>query len=136
MKILLFSTFYLILKSTSLNQSRMWIQGFYAVFPLQKDNTPKMLSFLVPTVHRGFMKVKYKSYALLLYISSSVWVLHTPNAGWNMLFNVFLKTKKEEKEWKLMQILALNVFFVVAPECWCRVLYPEKNRFSVVFDSP
>ena len=44
----------------------------------------------------------------LLYILTSVRVLCTPNAGWNMLFNIFRtkRLKKEEKQenwWKFFQ---------------------------------
>ena len=33
----------------------------------------------------------------MLYIWTSVWVLHTPNNGGNMLFNVFSCRKAKEK---------------------------------------
>ena len=49
----------------------------------------------------------------LFYISTSVWVLGTLNAGQNLPLYCFLhkKLKKEEKARKLRQILAKNGFF-------------------------
>ena len=43
----------------------------------------------------------------LLYILTSIWVLHTPNAGQNILFQYFFakKLKKEEQAWNLLQDL-------------------------------
>ena len=46
------------------------------------------------------------------YILTNVWVLFTPNAGQNMLFNVFC---------------AKNGVFKSAPECWLRVLFPVQH---------
>ena len=45
---------------------------------------------------------------LVFYISTSIWVLHTPNSGQNILFQHFScqNTEKGEKARKLMQNLA------------------------------
>ena len=40
--------------------------------------------------------------------------------------------KKEEKARNLRLNLAKNVFFKFAPECGSSVLFPEKNKFTVV----
>ena len=49
----------------------------------------------------------------MLYILSSIWMLHTSNLGWNMLLLPFWhkKLKKEEKARKLMQNLAHKSIF-------------------------
>ena len=54
-----------------------------------------------------------------------------PGRLMRLLFQCFLlkKPKKEERARKLMQYLAKIVFFKFAPECWTKVLFPEKNTF-------
>ena len=50
----------------------------------------------------------------LLYISTSNWVLHTPNAGWNILFQPFFvqKSRKRKKKQQICcKIWQTNVFF-------------------------
>ena len=54
----------------------------------------------------------------VLYISTSIWILHTPNAGPNMLY-----TKRRKNEAKKC------VFWVCIQSSW-RVLFPEKNAES------
>ena len=60
----------------------------------------------------------------MLYISTSVWVLHTPNTGQNMLFHCFCakRLKKFRKKWVIK----------FAPERWWSVLFPEKTMFSML----
>ena len=54
-----------------------------------------------------------KSY-IELYILTSLWLLHTPNTDWNMLFQCFSlkKHKKKEKARQLGENLAKNGLYV------------------------
>ena len=67
----------------------------------------------------------------LLYISTSVWVLHNPNTGRNSHFQHFVakKLKNAKKVTNLQQNLAKNGFFKFAPKCWSSVLFPKKQLF-------
>ena len=70
----------------------------------------------------------------LLNISTSILVLPTPNTGQNMLFQHFLfkKAEKERKSKKFVANFSKKCVFELAPECLLRVLFQEKNLFSVV----
>ena len=56
-----------------------------------------------------------------------VWVLRTPNACQNLLFQHFFekKLKKEEKQKKIQDLQKK-----FAPKHWSRVLFPEKTQLS------
>ena len=62
----------------------------------------------------------------VVYISSSVWVLRTQNAGWNLYFPHFLckKAEKCKKGTNLLQKWAKNWFLKFAPKRWSNVLFP------------
>ena len=64
----------------------------------------------------------------LLYISTSVWVLHTPKAGWNSHFQHFC-AKKVKKQEICSKILKKHVFFKFAPKRWSTVLFPKNSFF-------
>ena len=51
----------------------------------------------------------------VFYISTSIWVLHTPNEGWNMHFQCFFckKAEKGRKAKKLRQNLSKNLVFAL-----------------------
>ena len=78
----------------------------------------------------------------LWYISTSVWVLHTPNAGPNGHFLIFCAKKLKsttlvpKKVTNLWQNSAKKGFLKFAPKHWSRVLFPppqKKNSFSLIF---
>ena len=58
----------------------------------------------------------------LLYISTSVWVLPTSNAGEIVIFSVFTAENLKKQEF-------CNRFFKFAPKRWSTVLFPQKNSF-------
>ena len=67
----------------------------------------------------------------VLFISTSIWVLHTPNAGQNIILH-FLgmkKLKKEEKARKLGQNLA-NMRFSVCPQMLINGFITRKNKYT------
>ena len=70
----------------------------------------------------------------MLYISTSVWVLPTPYAGWNMHFKHFLclKAKKCKKVRNLPKNLAKNGFLKFAPKRWSSVLFQKNSFFLIV----
>ena len=65
-------------------------------------------------------------------ILTSVWLLHTPNAGQNLNFQHFFAKKAEKMQKKvvnLQQNLAKKRFFKFAPIGWPSVLFPDKGGF-------
>ena len=93
------------------------------------------LSFnLCDICHLYFICHVFIKHHQLLYISTSVWVLRTPNAGWNSHFQRFCckKPKKQEICRNLQQIFAKNSFFKFAPKRWLTVLLPKKWAFFFI----
>ena len=62
----------------------------------------------------------------MLHISTSVWVLRTPNAI--VIFSIF-NSKKLKKARNLQQNLAKITFFKFAPKRWSTVLFPKNELF-------
>ena len=71
----------------------------------------------------------------ILNISTRVWVLHTPNAGQNMLFQCFLwkKLKKEETARNLTQNWAKKLFFSVCTRLLVAVFIPRTTQWKSIF---
>ena len=66
---------------------------------------------------------------VVLYISTSVWVLHTQTNGQNNAFLTFLMAKSFEKE-KFASEFNKNGFLKFAPKRWLSVLFQIKQVFS------
>ena len=62
-------------------------------------------------------------------ISTSVWVLRTPNAGWNSHFQGFYSFFLEKAKY-LQQISSKTRFLKFAPERWSTVFFPKNDLFS------
>ena len=69
----------------------------------------------------------------VLYILISIWVLHTPNASWNRLFNIHhaQKLKKEKKARNWLQNITIKTFFYLHQNAGRRFYFQQKT-FSVV----
>ena len=71
------------------------------------------------------MQISYLSANhVMLYILTSVWVLHIPNASRNMLFNIFHAKKLIKKEIKHKfeyRFQQENGFYKFAPKCWSKM---------------
>ena len=76
------------------------------------------------------MKIKNKE---VLYISTRVWVLHTPNASWNLnLTSFFCAEKPKEMQTSkkfAAQLSQKNIFFV--PKRWSSVIFSRNNLFTL-----
>ena len=62
----------------------------------------------------------------VLYISTSVWVLHTPNAGLNSHFQHFFYNKAKISKKFAANFCTKTCFFKLAPKCWSTDLFPIK----------
>ena len=71
------------------------------------------------------------SKGLLVYILTSIWLLHTPNAGRNMLFQCFSckKLKKQERASKWRQ----NIFPKSPPAIVCQPAFNLVSLFFALF---
>ena len=69
----------------------------------------------------------------MMYISTFVWVLHTPNAGGNSHFQHILCKKAEKMQKKLPQNLAKKLFFKVCTKALVDFFIPNFIRFSLTF---
>ena len=65
----------------------------------------------------------------LLYILTSVWVLCTPNAGWNCHFQHFFVLKSWKKQEICSKTLQKTRFLKFAPKLWSTVLFSKKLAF-------
>ena len=67
----------------------------------------------------------------MLYILTSIWWLHTPNTGQNLLFQCFQAKilKKEKKSKKFGAKFSRKSFFLFTPKHWRKVLFSEKTHF-------
>ena len=65
----------------------------------------------------------------VLYISTSIWVLRTPNAVKIFIFSIFCAKKllKMQKKW---QIWYKKRFFKFAPKRWSSVLFHKKRSYK------
>ena len=70
------------------------------------------------------------SIGCVLYISTSVWVLRTPNAGRNDHFQRFYSFFLEKNK-KFAANFSKKEFFKFAPEHWWTVLLPKNELFPL-----
>ena len=63
----------------------------------------------------------------LLYILTSIWVLHTPNADEILIFNIVnFKRLKKEKKIQICSKISKNVFLKFATRHWSKVFCTHK----------
>ena len=78
------------------------------------------------------MSVKeFKFVSWVLYISTSVWVLRTPNANQNSHFQRF-SAKKQKKQEFCSKFLQKTRFFEFALKRWSTVLLQKTNNLQLI----